>query len=299
MTTEPLPSPTRTCGGIRLGINLMAWTGSVGRAELELLPRIAELGYAGVELPVFAPGSLDAHAVEQVLQQTGLACTASTALPTGASLLEPAERETGIKYLDSCAAAVSACGANLLCGPLYAPVGQLPGRPRTAAEWNSCVEALRTAGDRAARHGVTLAIEVLNRFETHFVNTAADGRALVEAVGHPNVALHLDTFHMNIEEKDVPAAIEHAGHVLRHVHAAENDRGSIGSGHVPWAGVAEALRHAGYSGWVTAETFTASIPDIAAATAIWRPLVPDGWTYAHDSIAALRRTFAIASNGFP
>jgi len=269
----------------------MAWSGAVGPAELDLLPRIAALGYDGVELPIFQPEAVDVTAVRRALEAAGLAATVSTALHRGASLLDPAERAAGVAFLDRCAAIAAACGATILCGPLYAPVGQLPGRPRTPAEWDSWVAGLQTAGERAARHGVTLAVELLNRFETHFLNTVDDGVALVETVDHPNVALHLDTFHLNIEEKFVPAAFGRAGRHLRHVHAAENDRGSVGSGHVDWPGVAMALRQLNYDGWVVAETFTAQIPEIAAATAIWRPLVPDGWTYARESLQAMRRAF--------
>ena len=269
----------------------MAWTGTVDAAALALLPGIAELGYDGVELPVFVPETVDAPAVRHALESHHLSATVSTALPRGASLLEPNERADGVALLERVAAVAAECGATLVCGPIYAPVGQLPGRPRTAAEWDSCVSGLREAGERAARHGVTLAVEILNRFETHFVNTAADGIALVEAVAHPNVTLHLDTFHLNIEEKSIPVAVERVGSHLAHVHAAENDRGVVGSGHVDWPGFATALEKIGYSGWVTAETFTGSIPEIAAATAIWRPIVPDGWTYARESLKALTRLF--------
>ncbi|MGH2353145.1 MAG: sugar phosphate isomerase/epimerase family protein [Chloroflexota bacterium] len=274
---------------MRLGINFMAWSGAVGQAELDLLPGIAALGYDGVELPIFTPEAIDTAAVRRALAAGGLACTVSTALPRGASLLEPAQRDAGVDYLGHCAAAAAACGATLLCGPLYAPVGLLPGRPRTQAEWDSCVAGLRAAGDRAAEHGVTLAVELLNRFETHFLNTVEDGLALLDSVDHPAVGLHLDTFHLNIEEKGPAEAFRRGMRRLRHVHVAENDRGSVGSGHVDWPGIRDALRAGGYDGWLVAETFTATIPEIAAATAIWRPLVPDGWTYARDSIAFLRR----------
>ena len=276
---------------VRIGVNLMAWTGSVDAAALALLPGIAELGYDGVELPVFAPETVNAAHVRRALEANRLAATVSTALPRGASLLEPDQRAAGVQLLERIAGLAAECGAGLVCGPIYAPVGQLPGRPRTQAEWESCVVGLRDAGERAARHGVTLAVELLNRFETHFVNTTDDGIALVEQVAHPNVTLHLDTFHLNIEEKSLPTAIERAGRHLAHVHAAENDRGVVGSGHVDWPGIAAALERIDYSGWVTAETFTGSIPEIAAATAIWRPIVPDGWTYARESLQTLRRFF--------
>ena len=276
---------------ISLGVNLMAWTGSVDAAALALLPGIAELGYDGVELPVFAPETVDSTVVRRALETNRLAATVSTALPRGASLLEPDQRAAGVDLLARIAALAAECGASVVCGPIYAPVGQLPGRPRTQEEWDSCVAGLRAAGERAANHGVTLAVELLNRFETHFVNTTADGIALVEHVAHPNVTLHLDTFHLNIEEKSLASAIERAGSRLAHLHAAENDRGVVGSGHIDWPGIAASLHRIGYSGWVTAETFTGSIPEIAAATAIWRPIVPDGWTYARESLRTLRRLF--------
>ena len=276
---------------VQLGINLMAWAGSVGPAELALLPGIAALGYHGVELPLFAPEQVDATAVRRALVDAGLACTVSTALPRGTSLLDPLERDRGVTFLAQCAEVAADSGARVVCGPLYAPVGQMPGRPRTEAEWDSAVDGLRQAGERAAACGVTLAVEVLNRFETHFLNTTDDALALLDAVGHPNVRLHLDTFHMNVEEKRLPDAFTRGARLLAHVHAAENDRGSVGSGHVDWPGVRDALNRAGYDGWVVAETFTGAIPEIAAATAIWRPIVADGWTYARESAAFMKDLF--------
>jgi D-psicose/D-tagatose/L-ribulose 3-epimerase len=200
-----------------------------------------------------------------------------------------------VAFIGNLVHAAAACGATVVCGPLYAPVGVLPGRPRTAEEWDSCVRGLREAGRRAAGEGVILAIEVLNRFETHFVNTTDDALQLLQAVGHPSVRLHLDTFHMSIEEKHLAAALRRGASYLAHLHAAENDRGSVGSGHVDWEGVRDALTDSAYDGWVVAETFTSKIPEIAAATAVWRALVTDGWAFAQESGTYLRRLFGTAA----
>lgn len=277
---------------MHLGINLMAWSGTIGTPELARLPAIAALGYDGVEIPILDPDAVDPAAVRAALADAHLAATASGALPRGASLLIPQERERGVGWIERTLQIARACGVTLLCGPLYHPVGTLPGRPRTREEWESAVVGLRAAGERAARLGLRLAIEPLNRFETHFLNTIADACSLLDAVDHPAIGLHVDTFHQNIEEKDVGAAIRRAGKRVVHVHMSENDRGVVGSGHVDWRAVRDALRAIGYvqSGhWITAETFTGTVPEIAAATAIWRPIVPDPWTYARDSLAFTRQ----------
>lgn len=276
----------------RFGINLMAWSGRIGPAELALLPRIAELGYAGVELPILSPDSLDPDAVRTALQAAGLECTVSSALPPGASLLDPDERERGVAWIDRVLAVAERCGARLLCGPLFHPVGVLPGRPPTEGEWESCVQGLRAIGERAANRGIILAIEPLNRFETHFLNTVADAMRLLDTVDHPSVGVHLDTFHMNVEEKNLRGAVRLAASRLAHIHFSENDRGIVGSGHVEWASVVGALRDVGYVSsdrWITFETFSSTVPEIAAATAIWRPIVPDAWTFARESLAFTRQ----------
>src|SRR5208282_5891731 len=138
--------------------------------------------------------------------------------------------------------AASEAGARVFCGPMYSPVGYLPGRRRTADEWKWAVEGFQALGDTLAAHRMTLAIEPLNRFETYFLNTAADAALLCDQVGHPNIGILFDTFHANIEEKGIGAGIRAVGKHLRHMHTCENDRGIPGSGHVEWAGVFEALR---------------------------------------------------------
>jgi D-psicose/D-tagatose/L-ribulose 3-epimerase len=271
---------------VRLGINLMAWSAEI---DLGLFPVLKEIGYDGVELPIFAPERIDAPRVCGALADAGLAATASSALPPGASLLDPGQRAVeGVRFLRRTLELCAAIGAELLCGPLYAPVGELAGRPHTEGEWRSCVAALRTVGLAAEELGLRVALEPLNRYESYFLNTAEDGRRLVDAVGHPAVGLHLDTFHMNVEEKDPAAAIACAGERLYHFHCSENDRGVVGSGQVPWRRVRGALEAAGYRGWLVNETFNGRLPELAAATAIWRPLVPDPLTYARESLAFLR-----------
>jgi D-psicose/D-tagatose/L-ribulose 3-epimerase len=271
---------------VRVGINLMAWSAGI---DVGLFPTLQELGYDGVELPIFDPEGLDVDRVRGALADAGLAATASSALPSGASLLDSGARVTeAVRFLRRVLERCAGLGVELLCGPLYAPVGELAGRPRTDGEWRTCVAGLRAVGLAAGELGVRVAIEPLNRFETYFLNTAEDGRRLVDEVDHPSIGLLLDTFHMNVEEKDTAEAIGRAGERLYHFHCSENDRGVVGSGQVPWARLWPALEATGYRGWLVNETFNGRLPELAAATAIWRPLAPDPLTYARESLRFVR-----------
>lgn len=270
------------------GINLLVWSSQVGPEERALLPTLAEMGYAAVEIPVFAPERFLTAETAAALRDSGLACTVSTALPAGCGLLDAATAPAGLEFLRGVIGCAAALGAGIVCGPLALPVGDLRGRGYTAQEWATAVETLRAAGEIAADVGVTLALEPLNRFETFFVNTVAQGIRLMDEVGHPAVGLLLDTFHMHIEEKSTPAALVEGARHLHHFHASENDRGIVGSGQVPWPAVWAALQHNGYTGWVTVESFNAFLPELAGATCIWRPLAPDPATLARESLAFLR-----------
>ena len=140
----------------------------------------------------------------------------------------------------------------------------------------------------AADHGVTIALETLNRFETDLINTCEQCLRLVSDIGLNSVGIHLDTFHMNIEEKSIYAAIKLAGAKLAHVHACENDRGAPGSGHVDWPGLAKGLREINYTGAAVIESFTPTCQAIAAATCIWRPLAVSQDALAADGLKFLR-----------
>jgi len=158
----------------------------------------------------------------------------------------------------------------VLCGPFHQPLAQFSGAGPTEHEKSWAAEVHRQAAAMAARAGLVLAVEPLNRFECYFLNTMADARAHVERVGEPNFGALYDTFHANIEERDPVGCIAQTGDVIRHVHVSENDRGTPGKGHVPWLATFRALRTAGYDGWLTVEAFGTALPALAAATKVWR-----------------------------
>jgi D-psicose/D-tagatose/L-ribulose 3-epimerase len=192
-------------------------------------------------------------------------------------------RRRTVGHLAEVARAAAEVGSRIVAGPLYAPVGYRPGR-RREAEWRHVVDAYHELAPALEASGVTIAIEPLNRFETHFLNTAADAARLCDEIDHPHVGVLFDTFHANIEEKDIAAGFRTVARHLKHVHFSENDRGIPGTGHVPWTEVFAVLRDIGYDGWVNIESFSFAIGDLSAATSIWRNLAPTPEAIAFEGI---------------
>jgi D-psicose/D-tagatose/L-ribulose 3-epimerase len=279
---------------MKYGVNTFIWTGNFTSAELPLLPRIKEKGFDGAELPLFRPAEFQAAALRKGLAANGLECTLCSVLTDGMNIIsdDAAVRQKSRAHMEDCVKVAAEVGAKLIVGPLYSPVGLLPGRRRNNNEWKWAVECYQSLGDTLAKNDVTIALEPLNRFETYFLNLTSDAVKLVSEINHPNVGILFDTFHANIEEKDVGAALLTAGKHLKHVHTCENDRGTPGSGNVQWGGVFKALRTLGYDGWLTIESFGSTLPDLAAAAAIWRDIEPNTESIAFDGIKFLKRNMA-------
>lgn len=280
---------------MKLGINMFIWTAEFTPAHLGLLPRIREHGFQGIEIPLFDPAGFPAAEIRRGVADNGLECTVCSIIPEGRSLIseDPDVRRRTRQHLRDAIEATAAVGATLIDGPLYCPVGYLPGRRRTADEWRWAIEGYQSVTETLDACGVTLAIEPLNRFETYFLNTAADAAKLCDEVGHPRVGVAFDTFHANIEEKDLAGACRRLGRRLKHVQISENDRGTPGSGHIRWDALLRALRDdVGYEGWLTIESFGASLGAFSAAVAIWRDIEPAPDAIAFDGVEFLRGALA-------
>jgi len=276
---------------MQIGVNLLLWQAQMGPDSVGLIHKAADMGFDVVEIFADDPAGIDAPAIRRAAEDRGLGLTCCAIVGPDRDLIsdDTQVRSQAKDYIRAVCDLGAAIGAPIFCGPLYAAVGKLVGRPRTATEWSWAVEGLREVAPHAAGCGVTLAIEPLNRFETYFINIAADVVRLVREVDHPAVRVMLDTFHMNIEEKDLPAAIRTAGGSLHHVHCSENDRGTPGTGHTDWPGVFAALRDVGYDGRLVIESFVLGNEAIAKAAAIWRDIAPSGDDLARDGLAFLRR----------
>jgi D-psicose/D-tagatose/L-ribulose 3-epimerase len=275
---------------MKYGANTLIWTESFGPEHFPLLPRIKSAGLDGVEIPAFHPASLQVAAIRRELERIGLSCTSCTVIPDGLSLASPdaAIREKACDFVRDCLNACAELGAELLVGPMYSPVGHFTGTRRTADEWQRVVECWKELDAAVQASGVQIALEPLNRFETYFLNTAADAAALCDAIDSPRIGILIDTFHANIEEKSIGAALRQAGRHLKHLHTCENDRGTPGTGNVNWPEFFETVRATGYDGWLTIESFGFSLGTIAAAASIWRDLAPSPESIAFDGVKFLR-----------
>jgi D-psicose/D-tagatose/L-ribulose 3-epimerase len=276
---------------MKFGANTFIWSGACDPTVEEVLPLIKEHGFDGVELPLFRPAEFPAARIRKATEANGLEINFCSVLVDGLSLIsgEPGIRSKTIEHLKAMIETAAGVDAAIIAGPLYSPVGFLPGRRRTEDEWKWAIEGYQALGDTLAACRVQLAIEPLNRFETFFLNTAADARRLSEQVGHPNVGILFDTFHANIEEKDIGNGFRVVGKHLKHVHTCENDRGTPGSGHVEWDGVFRALAELRYDGWLTIESFGFALEDISAAAAIWRDIEQTPSEIAFKGIEFLKK----------
>jgi D-psicose/D-tagatose/L-ribulose 3-epimerase len=278
-----------------IGVNSWVWVSPPTDENLQwIAPNAKALGFDLLELPVEQPGDWDPGRTADLLGGLGLRAAVCAAFGPGRDLTNPATVETTQAYLRSCIDAAATLGAGVVAGPIYAPVGKTwrMDAAERAATIGRLADNLAALADYAGTRGVRLALEPINRFETSFINTAAQALEVVERVDSPALGVLLDTFHMNIEEKRQPDAIRLVDKRLVHFHACGCDRGAPGADHLDWSGIAAALREIGYGGAVVIESFTPRNESIARAAAIWRPLAESQDALARDGLAFLRRVLA-------
>ena len=271
---------------MKFGMNLLLWTGAMNDDMIPVVASLKEMGYDGVEIPVFED-NIDLYTQWGArLKEMGLECTAVTVRgeednPISA---DPAVRALGIennkRALDNAAAA----GAVRLVGPYHSALGVFSGQGPTEDEWKWGVDSMRQVAEHAATVGITLGVEALNRFETYLLNTHADSARFVREVDHPNARMMYDTFHANIEEKDIAQAIRDCSDVCALVHISENDRSTPGTGNVDWDTNFNTLKEVGYDGWMVVEAFGLALPELVAATKIWRRMYESEEQLAGDAL---------------
>ncbi len=282
---------------MKIGFNLLLWTGHVTEDHFPVLAKLKAAGYDGVEIPVFDISD-PAHfaRIGRELRDQGLECTAVTVLPDEAhNAISPvaANRQGAIDHLKRVLECCHNAGVQTLCGPYYQVLGQFTGAFPTEQELENAAGVHRAIAPVAEAAGVKCAIEALNRFESHLLNTMEQAASYVKRVDHPAFGTMYDTFHANIEEKNPFTAIDtvFASGKLNHVHISENDRGTPGRGHINLTEQIQHLKKIGYNGWMTIEAFGSALPDLAAATRVWRDFFPSTDQVYLEGIEVIRKAW--------
>ncbi len=280
---------------MKIGMNMFLWTTHVAREHETLLRDIKAAGFDGVEIPVFDGDAQHYRDLARMLADIGLGCTAVTAMgdPSMNLIGSASERAKGLDHMRSVLDRTDALGAKLICGPLHSTLGHFTGVGPTPEEFERSVEVQREIGAHAAGLDITIALEALNRFECYLLNTMDGLAAHIREIDHPNIRAMYDTFHANIEETDPIGALTRNIDVVAHIHISENDRGVPGRGNIPWAETYAAIKDSGYDGWLTIESFGRGLPDLAAATKVWRDFAEspeavyrEGYRHIADSMRA-------------
>ncbi len=278
---------------MKIGLNLLLWDTVITEKHVNVLERLAELGYDGVEIPLFAFNKGTSKKLRKHLDRLKLKCTVSSCVPMEANPIssEAPIRRKALNFMKKTIDNADIMGVETIMGPFTSPVGNLVGRPRTEDEWKWGVDVMRKVALEAEKTGVTLALEALNRFETYFINTVGDACKFAKEVDHKNFKVTWDTFHANIEEENLNKAITAAGDLIGHVHVSENHRGIPGTGHIPFAATFKTLKKIKYDGWLTIEAFSSALPEIAAATCIWRDVYETQDELAIKSLEFVKKTW--------
>ena len=279
---------------MKFGMNLLLWSGDIDESLLPTLESLKNMGFDGVELPMF---NLDLdHWTKwgKWLDDLGLERTAVTVRGEEDNPISPdaAVRDKGVANnklaLDCCKAA----GAQTLVGPYHSALGLFSGAGPTDDEKKWGADSMRQVAEHAATVDVMLGVEYLNRFETYLLNSAHDTVEFIKAVDHPNCRMMYDTFHANIEEKSIAGAIKEAAPFTVHVHISENDRSTPGTGNVDWDTSFNTLKEVGYDGWMMIEAFGLALPELVAATKIWRRMYESEEQLARDGLAFMKAEVA-------
>lgn len=279
---------------MRLGLNTFLLVSPFTTDSTSLFKQIKRWGFETVELPIEDPSHIDPAAVKVELDKAGLVCGSICAcMGPDRDLRGNAEQQkTGITYLKTLIDQAVELGCPSLIGPVYSAVGRADAytEKQKASHWKAVVRNLKKVCTYAEKKGIQICLEPLNRFETDFINTCDQGLAMIKEVGSPALKLHLDTFHMNIEEKNQSKALKKAGKHLAHFHACGSDRGTPGSDHIDWENIAKTLKAIKYDGDVVIESFTTDVKVIAKAASIWRSMEKTRNEIATKGIKFLKKT---------
>jgi D-psicose/D-tagatose/L-ribulose 3-epimerase len=269
------------------GAHAFIWAGEwTPEGAQKVIGGAAEAGLDFVEIPLLHPEEMDVSGTRALLEKHQIGCTCSLGLPRAAHL--PFAPQKAESFLKGAVDVTAALGSRTLTGAIYTHLGTLTGKPPTPEELQSVARVLKSVAHYAQEQDISLGLEPVNRYESYLINLAEQARATVDQIGEANVFVHLDTYHMNIEEKGFYDPIVAVGERMQYIHLSESDRGTPGTGNVHWDEVFRGLRAIGYEGYLVMESFAAINEDIIGATALWRDVVGDPQALIRHGLAFLR-----------
>ncbi|RME97517.1 MAG: sugar phosphate isomerase/epimerase [Chloroflexi bacterium] len=276
------------------GIEIFYWIDNWADDQTAWFARAAECGFEAVEISLISGPDIDIAPIRAELDRLGLDVFCSMGLPLEMDITSPdaATRRAGIEYLKRCVQTAHKLGSPILGGLPHVPWLHFPNAADLRPYRERSAAAIREVAAVAGDLGVTISLEIINRFETYIFNTVAEGLAYLEIVDHPAVKLHLDTYHMNMEEDNIAAAIRAAGPHIGHFHCAAGNRKLPGRGQIDWPAIRQALDAVNYRGGLVIETFPNPNAETGRTVNVWRPLVQDYDAEARQSLAFLRQYFA-------
>ena len=282
---------------MKFGASTFIWVSPFSNQTLNLIDKVKNIGFDYLEICIEDPETIDVAAIRNHLDKTGVEALVCGAFGPNRDISseDAAIREQGLEYIKTCIDIAAELGSPLVSGPMYSATGKtrLLTPEEKEQQWAWAAENMKIVADYAAEKNIRLAVEILNRFETDFINTVQQGLDFLELVDCDNVGFLLDTFHMNLEEKDIAEAIKLAGSKIFNFHSCENDRGTPGTGHIPWNEVFLALKEISYDGPVVIESFTTEIKEIARAVSQWRPLAPSQDSLGEEGLQFLKKAVLV------
>lgn len=276
----------------RLGVHALVWEAGWSHAECaRAIARTAEVGYDFIEAPALDPSLIDVDYTRRQLEAAGIGVNYSMGLDaeTDISSGDPEKAARGKARLEEALAVARDTGATHLCGIIHSAF-QKNAAPTTPAGVAMAVEVLQQVAETAARSGITLGLEVVNRYESNVLNTASQAVEMIRRIGAPNVGAQLDVYHMNIEESDPAQAIVDTGRDIAYFHTGDSHRGYMGSGSVDLQSVFRALARVGYAGPITFESFSSRVvgQPLEGILGIWRNLWEDSADLASHALLYTR-----------
>lgn len=276
---------------LKYAVHAYAWTNRWREKDESLVDHAAGLGFDTIEIPLMDLDEMRSGEIKKRLEKNKIGSVTSTALSLETDITsdDAAVRKKGIAYLKRCVDLTAEMGGTCFTGVIYSAIGRKIDRFPEASHYQKSAEALGEAARYAQKYSLTLGLEPVNRYETFLLNTSAQALELRRQIGEPNVAVHLDAYHMNIEENGFYEAVKNAAPHLCHFHLSESHRGTPGTGTVDWEAVFRGLRDGGYRGLVGLESFIEVADSMRAATCVWRKMASSSDELLTQGLAFLKK----------